>query len=81
MWESFRASYRLARCCLLAALLGANLSVAAAPRERLVLAGPTAAVSFPLIHMAETGALSNWAGTVEFRHWKSPVQLRVLLAN
>ena len=81
MWESFRASYRLARICLPAILLGTALSVPAAPRERLVLAGPTAAVSFPLIHMAETGALADWADTVEFRHWKSPDQLRVLIAR
>ncbi|WP_368655591.1 ABC transporter substrate-binding protein [Castellaniella ginsengisoli] len=81
MWESLRASYRLARLGLLCALLGAGLSVSAAPRERLILAGPTAAVSFPLIHMVETGALAEWAGTVQFRHWKSPDQLRVLLAK
>lgn len=81
MWESLRTSYRLARLCLPAVLLGTALSVSAAPRERLVLAGPTAAVSFPLIHMAETGALADWAGTVEFRHWKTPDQLRVLLAK
>ncbi len=81
MWESLRSSYRLARLGLLAVLLGLSLSVSAAPRERLVLAGPTAAVSFPLIHMAETGALADWADTVEFRHWKNPDQLRVLLAK
>ncbi len=81
MWETLRASYCLARLSLLAVLLGTGLSVSAAPRERLVLAGPTAAVSFPLIHMVETGALADWAGAVEFRHWKNPDQLRVLLAK
>src|SRR5690606_8943316 len=81
MWESLRASYRLARLGLLCALLGAGLSVSAAARERLILAGPTAAVSFPPIHMVETGALAEGAGTVQFRHWKSPDQLRVLVAK
>src|SRR5690606_25373468 len=81
MREPLRPSYRLARLCLLAILLAPGLSAQAAPRDRLVLAGPTAAVSFPLIHMVETGALSGWADKVEFRHWKNPDQLRVLLAK
>ncbi|HRP95969.1 MAG TPA: ABC transporter substrate-binding protein [Rhodocyclaceae bacterium] len=45
---------------------------------RLVLAGPTAAVSFPLIHMAESGALADIAESVEFVAWRDPDQLRVL---
>ncbi|MFV0283431.1 MAG: ABC transporter substrate-binding protein [Castellaniella sp.] len=69
------------RFCLLIILMSTGLSAFAAPRARLVLAGPTAAVSFPLIHMVETGALADWADKVEFRHWKSPDQLRVLLAK
>lgn len=81
MRKPLRPSYRLARLCLLAILLAPGLSAQAAPRDRLVLAGPTAAVSFPLIHMVETGALSGWADKVEFRHWKNPDQLRVLLAK
>jgi hypothetical protein len=43
-----------------------------------VLSGPFAAVSFPLIHMVESGALKDVAETVEFRSWKDPDQLRVL---
>ncbi|MBW7860685.1 MAG: ABC transporter substrate-binding protein [Rhodocyclaceae bacterium] len=50
----------------------------AAPLPRLVLAGPLAAVSFPLIHMAESGALSDIAEQVEFKPWRDPDQLRVL---
>ena len=46
--------------------------------EKLVLSGPFAAVSFPLIHMVESGALKDVAETVEFRSWKDPDQLRVL---
>ncbi len=53
-------------------------SAQAAPLPRLVLAGPLAAVSFPLIHMAESGALADVAEHVEFRPWRDPDQLRVL---
>lgn len=45
---------------------------------KLVLAGPYAAVSYPLIHMVESGALKDVAEVVEFRPWKDPDQLRAL---
>ncbi|MDO9598696.1 MAG: MqnA/MqnD/SBP family protein [Azoarcus sp.] len=45
---------------------------------RLVLAGPPAAVSFPLIHMVESGALADLADKVEFVLWRDPDQLRLL---
>lgn len=45
-------------------------------RERLILSGPPAAVSFPLAFMASTGALSDLASHVEFRLWMTPDQLR-----
>ncbi|GAB1394448.1 ABC transporter substrate-binding protein [Rhodocyclaceae bacterium] len=45
---------------------------------KLVLSGPYAAVSNPLIHMVESGALKDVAEVVEFRPWKDPDQLRVL---
>ncbi|WWL45535.1 hypothetical protein V5O39_08970 [Pseudomonas parakoreensis] len=38
-------------------------------------------VSFPLLHMVESGALKAHAKRVEFRLWQNPDQLRVLLAN
>lgn len=47
-------------------------------RARLVLAGPFAAVSNPLIRIAESGALNDAADKVEFVSWKDPDQLRVL---
>ncbi len=47
-------------------------------RARLVLAGPPAAVSHPLIRMIDSGALRDVADTVEFKVWKDPDQLRVL---
>jgi NitT/TauT family transport system substrate-binding protein len=48
---------------------------------RLVLAGPPAAVSFPLVRMLESGALADVAETVEFVLWRDPDQLRVLALN
>lgn len=50
-------------------------------RAQLVLAGPPAAVSFPLIHMAESGMLADLAETVKFVSWRDPDQLRVLALN
>jgi len=47
-------------------------------RARLVLAGPPAAVTFPLLHMLESGALDDVAREVTFTLWSSPDQLRVL---
>lgn len=77
---------RLLTAALLLALTGlptlaAAQGAAAAPPARLAkltLAGPFAAVSWPLIHMAESGALKDLADKVEFVAWKNPDQLRVL---
>ncbi|MDM8348660.1 ABC transporter substrate-binding protein [Pseudomonas sp. sp1636] len=52
------------------------------PREEVVrLAGPAAVVSFPLLHMVDSGALAEFAERVEFRLWQNPDQLGALLAN
>lgn len=48
-------------------------------RSRLVLAGPPASVSYPLIHMLESGALSDLAQNIEFVLWTNPDQLRALV--
>ena len=57
----------------------ANAPAAAAERlPKLVLSGPPAAVSTPLIHMIDSGALKDIADSVEFQTWKDPDQLRVL---
>lgn len=50
----------------------------ASRRARLVLAGPMAAVSYPMMLLAENGALAPWAEQVEFVTWKDPDQLRLL---
>ena len=59
----------------------AGLPAHAAPYEKLTLAGPTAVVTFPLLHMVETQALKQYTDKLEFRLWQSPDQLRVLLAK
>jgi NitT/TauT family transport system substrate-binding protein len=46
--------------------------------EKLVLSGPFASVSNPLIHMAETGALQDFADKVHFQPWNSADQLKLL---
>ena len=46
--------------------------------DKLVLSGPVASVSHPLIHMMKTGALSDVAKVVEFKLWKNPDELRAL---
>lgn len=53
-------------------------ALAAEKLQKLTLSGPFAAVSYPLIHMSESGALKDVAETVEFVPWKDPDQLRVL---
>jgi NitT/TauT family transport system substrate-binding protein len=82
----------LACCALLGASAGAAFAAAPAAASaspsasastpaklpKLTLAGPFAAVSMPLIHMVESGALKDVAETVEFIPWKDPDQLRVL---
>lgn len=44
----------------------------------LTLAGPAAAVSFPLVRMLDSGALADLADRVEFVVWRDPDQLRLL---
>ena len=71
---------RLHRSLLLATFLAfTSLATQAAERlPKLVFSGPPAAVSTPLIHMIDSGALKEIADTVEFQTWKDPDQLRVL---
>ncbi|MDA0190161.1 MAG: PhnD/SsuA/transferrin family substrate-binding protein [Proteobacteria bacterium] len=59
-------------------MFASGAATAAGKLERLTLSGPFAAVSFPLIHMVDSGALKDVAETVEFVPWKDPDQLRVL---
>ena len=68
------------------AMLGAAAPLRAQPgggtaparRPRLTLSGPFAAVSYPLMRIADSGALADMADKVEFSSWKTPDQLRAL---
>lgn len=53
-------------------------TVSVARRRRLVLAGPFAAVSYPLMRIVDSGALTEIADKVEFVTWRNPDQLRAL---
>lgn len=70
---------RLAKICIVSALtILVAIPARADKLPSLVLAGPPAIVSVPLIHMVETGALKEVADSVEFISWWDPDQLRVL---
>ncbi|MDD3443719.1 MAG: ABC transporter substrate-binding protein [Sulfurimonas denitrificans] len=46
--------------------------------KKLVLSGPFATVSHPILHMIETNALADVADEVEFKLWKNPDELRAM---
>jgi NitT/TauT family transport system substrate-binding protein len=62
---------------VIALLLSIN-ATAQEKLEKLVLSGPVASVSHPLLHMIKTGALNDIAKKVEFVLWKNPDELRAL---
>lgn len=67
-------------CILVTTLvLAASVAVAGDKLERLRIAGPAAAISFPLVQMIDTGALAHLAETVEFVSWRDPDQVRAML--
>jgi len=68
----------LAVAAVFASALVPAPAIAVEKIQKLTLSGPFAAVSYPLIHMAESGALKDIAETVEFVPWKDPDHLRVL---
>ncbi|WP_415035994.1 ABC transporter substrate-binding protein [Azonexus sp.] len=73
------ASFAVSTAALASAPASASASASTpAKLPKLTLSGPFAAVSFPLIHMVDSGALKEVAETVEFIPWKDPDQLRVL---
>lgn len=72
-------SLLLVAALAMAAMVDARAQPASTVKmPRLVLAGPSAAVSNPLIHMVESGALKDLADQIEFVPWKDPDHLRVL---
>ncbi len=47
--------------------------------DKIIIAGPFATVSHPILHMIERGALRDVAKKVEFRLWKNPDELRAIV--
>lgn len=62
----------------LSAVVLFGASFADAKVEKLVVSGPFASVSHPILHMIETNALKDVADKVEFRVWKNPDELRAM---
>lgn len=62
-------------------LVVATLVQAEEKREKIVIAGPFASVSHPILHMIETKALADISKEVEFKLWKNPDELRALALN
>lgn len=52
--------------------------VASEKLEKIVIAGPFASVSHPILHMIETNALKDVADKIEFKLWKNPDELRAM---
>lgn len=58
------------------------LPVSAAEKlDKLVLAGPFASVSNPLVRMVDSGALNDVAEKIEFINWTNPDQMRAMTLN
>lgn len=63
--------------CLLGVTLSTLFTAYAGEKlDEIVLSGPFASVSHPMIHMVETGALLDIAKKVKFVQWKNPDELR-----
>ena len=55
------------------------LSLFAKDENKIVVAGPFATVSHPIMYMIETDALKDLGKKIEFRLWKNPDELRALI--
>ena len=82
VWATCSVRLRLLSCGVLSLAFALVANGALADKlPRLVLSGPAASVSTPLIHMVESGALADVAEKVEFQPWRDPDQLRALALN
>lgn len=64
---------------LLALALFMSTSLSADEKlEKIVIAGPFASVSHPVLHMIATDALKDVANKLEFKLWKNPDELRAM---
>lgn len=59
-------------------LLTSNTLIAGEKLDKIVISGPFASVSHPILHMIETNALSDVADKIEFKVWKNPDELRAM---
>lgn len=59
-------------------LLNANIFASEAKIDKIVVSGPFASVSHPILHMIETNALSDVVNKIEFKLWKNPDELRAM---
>ncbi len=64
---------------LLAILFAMTSLHADAKVDKIVIAGPFASVSHPILHMIQRDALKDVAKEVEFRLWKNPDELRAIV--
>ncbi|MDO9266982.1 MAG: ABC transporter substrate-binding protein [Sulfurimonas sp.] len=58
--------------------LTSNTLIAGEKLDKIVISGPFASVSHPILHMIETNALSDVADKIEFKVWKNPDELRAM---
>lgn len=56
-----------------------SINAWAEPVPKLVLSGPPAMVSAPLIQMTKNGSLADLASQIEFKLWKNPDQMRLMV--
>lgn len=57
------------------------LSLFAKDENKIVVAGPFATVSHPIMHMIESDALKDLNKKIEFKLWKNPDELRAIVLN
>ncbi len=57
------------------------LSLFAKDENKIVVAGPFASVSHPIMHMIQSDALKDLNRKIEFKLWKNPDELRAIVLN
>lgn len=62
-------------------LLSINIFAKEEVSNKVIVAGPFASVSHPIMHMIKTNALKDLGKKIEFRLWKNPDELRALVLN
>ena len=57
------------------------LSLFAKDENKIIVAGPFASVSHPIMHMIQSDALKDLNKKIEFKLWKNPDELRAIVLN